>query len=89
MKQLTAISVCALLALSTAAFAQNNSSDSKSLQQNGSPNGADASHAKQSGAPNTESGPSGTTEGRAGATDSNGGTGKETPKMQGDTGTTK
>jgi hypothetical protein len=88
MKHLTVISACALLVLSTAAFAQNNTSDSKSLQQNASPNGADATHAKQSGAPNTESGPSGT-EGRAGATDSNGGTGKETPKMQGDSGTTK
>ena len=89
MKHLTAISACALFALSTAAFAQNSTSRSNSLQQDASPNGDSAMHAKQSGAPDAESGPSGSTEGRAGATDSNGGTGKETPKMKGETGTTK
>ena len=85
MKTIATLSACALLAFSTAAFAQNNTSDSKALQQNGSPNVPSA--AKQSGAPNTESGPAaGSTEGRANATDA---TGKETPKMQGDTQTTK
>jgi len=87
MKRLTATLTCAVFALSTAAFAQNNTSETKSLQQNGTPNGPSA--AKQSGAPNTESGPAkDASEGRAGATD-NTGTGKETPKMQGDPGTTK
>jgi hypothetical protein len=85
MRTLTTLTACAFLALSTAAFAQS-APDSKALQQNGSPNATGAE--KQSGAPNTESGPAkGTTEGRASATD-NGGTGTETPKMQGDT-TTK
>ena len=82
MRSLIAISSCAFLALSTAAFAQN-AADTKSLQQNGSPNATGAE--KQSGAPNTESGPSGkTSEGRASSTDSQGATGKKTPKMQGD-----
>ena len=85
MQTLTALSVCAALTLSTAAFAQNSPdpSKAKALQQNASPNGADA--AKQSGSPNTESGPSkGTSQG--GAAESKGGTDSQTPKMQGDTG---
>ena len=81
MRTLTAISAVALLALSTAAFAQN--SDTKSMQQNAAPTGVE----KKSGAANTESGPA--TEGRASATDKNNSAGGQTPKMQGDTGTTK
>jgi hypothetical protein len=87
MRALTALSVCAALILSTAAFAQSSpdSSKAKALQQNASPNGAGA--AKQSGAPNTESGPSKGTSQAARATDGNDSTGAQTPKMQGDTGT--
>jgi len=55
------------------------------MQQNAAPTGAE----KKSGAANTESGPAKGTEGRASSTDSNGDTGKETPKMQGNTGSAK
>jgi hypothetical protein len=78
MKTVFAVSAVALLALSTAAFAQN-ASDSKSMKQNAAPTGVE----KKSGAANTESGPA--TEGRASATDKNNSAGGETPKMQGDT----
>ena len=76
MRTVTAISAVALLALSTAAFAQN--SDTKAMQQNAAPAGAE----KQSGAANTESGPAKGTEGRASATDKNNSAGGATPKMQ-------
>ncbi len=70
MKTIAALSACALLAFAAPALAQNASD--KSMQQNGSPNGVDASHAKQGGAPGAESGPS-TTEGRSSASDTNNG----------------
>jgi hypothetical protein len=82
MKTVFAVSAVALLALSTAAFAQN-AADSKSMQQNAAPPGVE----KKSGAANTESGPAKATEGRASATDKNNSVGGETPKMQGDTNT--
>ena len=82
MKTVIAMSAFALLALSTAAFSQN-ASNSKSMQQNAAPTGAE----KKSGAANTESGPAAGTEGRASASDTNGGT--DTPKMKGSTQTNK
>lgn len=75
MKTISAISACALLALTAPAFAQNNTdaNPSKSLQQNASPNGPGAAHEKQSGSADTQGGPS-PQEGRTSATDSNGAT---------------
>jgi hypothetical protein len=72
MKTISALAACALLAFAAPALAQNASD--KSMQQNGSPNGVDPSHAKQGGAPGAESGPS-TTEGRSSATDAKTGSG--------------
>ena len=80
MKILGILSACALLALSAPAFAQSASDNAKGLEQNGSPSGADPSHAKQPGASDAGSGKhQGMSEGRSSATDA------KTGKM-GDTG---
>ena len=80
MKSIAAFSACALLALSAPAFAQSHPSPKTEMLRNGSVNGSGPSHAKQKGAPDTESGASkGLIEGRSSATDNNG----ATPKMGG------
>lgn len=88
MKTLAAISACALLALSTPSFSQSkpNTSYGRLQQHNGKVNAAGASHHKQSGSYDKESGPSNVVpEGRAaGTTDTPSDPAKQTPKMQGD-----
>ena len=71
MKITAIVSVCALLAASSPAWAQSAAGGSeKSLQQNGSPNGAGMTHAKQPAASGTEAGPA-PTEGRSSSDDAN------------------
>jgi hypothetical protein len=72
MKLLSALTACVVLAAATPALAQNTSDPAKGLQQNGSPNGADASHAKQPGASDAGAGKHDMSEGRSSATDSTG-----------------
>ena len=72
MRTLTTLFACALMAVAIPAYAQSNTGSPmrKELQNNGSPSGANPSHAKQPGDRDTESGKAPSmTEGRSSATD--------------------